>query len=187
MIFEGQAGRLRNTYYMAWTLFRPALSDGDRGQHLLIRVLTPCWHSDDEEPSQRYEYALTPAAIVPAHCLGLLDATQRLAICGTADLHRQRHHAVDVLPGHAYRIGTLCRPYFAGHWRYVASRIGESSNGRTADSDSVNLGSNPSSPANPLRDCFQSNPTVRPETHPHGGFHAPGDARAFQVEPTNPV
>ena len=66
------------------------------------------------------------------------------------DKQGARHRQVDAGRGRAYRIGTLsaARRLCAILRANAADRIGESSNGRTADSDSASLGSNPSSPAN---------------------------------------
>jgi hypothetical protein len=58
-------------------------------------------------------------------------------------LHPGKSATIESPPPAGTSNSSLMRPFLAG----LIPVIGESSNGRTADSDSVNLGSNPSSPA----------------------------------------
>ena len=92
------------------------------------------------------------------------------------------HRVPGTTPRHARKptdreLTTVCRralaPHAASWYRRVSERpvcrsgtvLGGSSNGRTADSDSACLGSNPSPPANKIRDLANASKSSAPESY----------------------
>ena len=76
----------------------------------------------------------------------------------TSQLRLRRTDTVAQLPGTLSHVATCLQPAPgvatpSSTLRLAWSPVGGSSNGRTADSDSACLGSNPSPPANPEQNC----------------------------------
>src|SRR5687768_12329566 len=75
----------------------------------------------------------------------------------------------------------------ASRWRFKPRHdLGGSSNGRTTDSDSVYLGSNPSPPAKPTSGSFQRLPE-KAKTPLNAGFFLPVRFGGCQLKPVEAV